>query len=81
MLGALASAIADGSASWEERLAPRKAWESLPSGDMRDQQAGKKYTLRHYAEQMIAASDNTASDHLMHRLGREAVEAELGQRG
>jgi beta-lactamase class A len=37
--------------------------------------------LRHYAEQMISVSDNTAADHLIGRLGRSAVEAELAALG
>ena len=64
-----------GDATWQERLAIRDAWKSLPSGAMRDKPAGAAFTLRHYAEQMISVSDNTATDHLIGRLGRAAVEA------
>ena len=60
VLGALARAVADGDATWQERLAIRDAWKSLPSGAMRDEPAGSAFTLRHYAEQMISVSDNTA---------------------
>jgi hypothetical protein len=81
VLGALGAAIADGSASWDERLAVRDAWKSLPSGDMREEPAGRRFTLRRYAQEMIAVSDNTATDHLIHRLGRAAVEAELERMG
>lgn len=81
VLGALAEAVSDGSAAWTERLAIHKAWKSLPSGDMRNEPAGRRFTLRHYAEQMIAVSDNTATDHLMQRLGRQAVEAQLAPMG
>ena len=38
---------------------------------------GKRFSLRHYADLMISQSDNTAADHLIHRLGRDAVEAQL----
>ncbi len=81
VLGALAAAIDEGSASWQESLAVREAWKSLPSGDMRMEPAGRRFTLRHYAEQMIATSDNTATDHLMRRLGRSAVEDQLEPMG
>ena len=81
VLGALASAVGAGTASWTEELAIHDAWKSLPSGDMRNAPDGKRFTLRHYAEQMISVSDNTAADHLIHRLGRDAVEAELGRLG
>jgi len=44
---------------------------------MRNLPEGERFSLLHYAERMISVSDNTATDHLIHRLGREAVEAEL----
>lgn len=81
MLGALAAAVAEGSASWDERLAIHDAWKSLPSGDLRNEPAGRRFTLRRYAEEMIAVSDNTATDHLIHRLGRSDVEAGLETMG
>jgi beta-lactamase class A len=81
VLGALGSAVAHGSASWNERLAVHAAWKSLPSGDLRTAPNGRRYTLRYFAQQMIAVSDNTAADHLIHRLGRPAVEAELAAMG
>jgi hypothetical protein len=81
VLGALADAVAKGTASWTEELSIHDAWKSLPSGDMRNEPAGRRFTLRHYAEQMISVSDNTAADHLIHRLGRPAVEAQLAKLG
>jgi len=42
---------------------------------------GTTYPLLVYAQQMIAASDNTATDHLIDRLGRENIEAEMGPMG
>lgn len=81
VLGALADAVAKGTASWTEQLAIHESWKSLSSGAMRNEPAGKRFTLRHYAGQMISASDNTAADHRIHRLGRAAVEAQLGKLG
>ncbi|HEY7031383.1 MAG TPA: serine hydrolase [Thermomicrobiales bacterium] len=75
VLGELAHQIAAGTAAWDEPLAIRDDWKSLPSGDMRNVPAGTTFPLQHYAEQMIAVSDNTAADHLLFRLGRENVEA------
>jgi len=77
VLGALAQAIENGKASWQEKLAIRNAWKSIPSGVMQNEPAGKRFTLLHYAQLMIAISDNTAADHLIGRLGRSAVEQEL----
>ena len=81
VLGALGSAVTRGSASWNEKLAIHADWKSLPSGDLRAAPDGRRFTLRYYAQQMIAVSDNTAADHLIHRLGRSAVEAELAAMG
>lgn len=81
VLGALADAVDAGTASWNEQLAVHGDWKSLPSGDMRNVPGGKRFTLLHYARQMISVSDNTAADHLIHRLGRGAVEAGLRRLG
>jgi beta-lactamase class A len=81
VLGALGEAIEQHRASWDEQLAIHQAWKSLPSGTMQDDPAGTRYPLRTYAQQMIAISDNTAADHLIHRVGRAAVEAELARLG
>lgn len=81
VLGALGSSIARGTASWNEKLAIHAAWKSLPSGDLRKAPNGRRYALRYFAQQMIAVSDNTAADHLIKRLGRPAVEAELAALG
>jgi hypothetical protein len=77
VLGALGQAIEDGKASWQEKLAIRATWKSIPSGQMQNEPAGKRFSLLRYAQLMIAISDNTATDHLIRRLGRNAVEKEL----
>lgn len=77
VLGALGQAIEAKQASWSEKLAIRDAWKSIPSGTMQNQPAGTRWTLQHYARQMISISDNTATDRLIYRLGRLAVEKEL----
>jgi beta-lactamase class A len=77
VLGALAQAIRRHTVDWTTPLAIHERWKSLPGGDMRLEPAGATFTMRHYAQQMISVSDNTAADHLIHRLGRAAVEAQL----
>ncbi len=77
VLGALADAVAHSRVHWNTLLAIHEDWKSLPSGNMRLEPAGTKFTLLHYAQQMISVSDNTAADHLIHLLGRGAVEAQL----
>jgi len=77
VLAALAQAVSTGEAAWDERLAIRDDWKSLPSGVLQNAPAGTAYTLEQYAQYMIAISDNTAADHLIHRLGRDRVERQL----
>lgn len=75
VLAELGRQIETGAATWDEPLAIRDDLRSLPNGDMRMEPEGATFPLRHFAERMIAASDNTATDHLITRLGREQVEA------
>ncbi|WP_433193649.1 serine hydrolase [Nocardia sp. CA-107356] len=77
VLGALGQAVAEGSARWDEPLAIRDVHKSLPSGIMQDHPQGHTAPLSEYAELMISLSDNTATDHLIHRLGRDAVQHQL----
>jgi hypothetical protein len=76
VLGALAHAVRRGAAGWDEPLAIRDDWKSLPSGEFQTFPAGTTLPLREYANAMISISDNTATDHLMGRLGRARVEAQ-----
>jgi beta-lactamase class A len=77
VLGALGQAVAEHKASWNEELAIRDDWKSLPSGVLQNQPAGTRLPLTEYADKMISISDNTATDHLIHRLGREAVQRQV----
>jgi hypothetical protein len=77
VLGALGRDIARHQASWNTDLAIREQWKSLPSGVLQNEPAGTELTLRQYADYMISISDNTAADHLIHFLGRTAVQAQL----
>src|SRR5699024_4209612 len=77
VLGALGHAVATHRTSWDHKLAIHQQWKSLPSGRLQHVPAGTKLTLRQYADSMISISDNTAADHLIHFLGRDAVERQL----
>jgi len=81
VLGALATAVAAGRAAWDEPLSIRDSWKSLPTGTFQDLPAGTTLPLSAYAANMIAISDNTATDHLIHRLGRPAVIAQQARFG
>ncbi len=81
VLGELARQVAEGTVTWDEQLAIRDDWKSLPTGTMQDDPAGTRHTLEAFATGMISISDNTAADHLIHRLGRENVEANMSAMG
>jgi hypothetical protein len=77
VLGALGRAVAEGRAAWDEQLTIRDELKSLPSGVLQNRPAGTELALAAVADHMIALSDNTATDHLIHRLGRAAVAEQL----
>jgi beta-lactamase class A len=79
VLGALAEAVNGGKARWDENLAIKPFYKSLPSGKMQDERDGAEFPIARYADQMISISDNTAADHLIHRVGREQVEAYMSR--
>lgn len=79
VLGALAEAVQTGKARWDEPLAITDQFKSLPSGKMQNEAPGTEFPLSTYADLMISISDNTATDHLIHRIGRENVEAYMSQ--
>lgn len=81
VLAALSRAVDDGRTSWNHNLPIREEWKSLPSGVLQDKPAGTKVTLREHANLMISISDNTATDHLIHFLGRRAVLREMAATG
>jgi hypothetical protein len=75
VLGALATAIADGSITWDQPVTIeadlRSPWVPFEVAD------GDSMTVQDLAQIMIEVSDNTATDHLMALVGRDAVEATL----
>lgn len=75
VLSALVQSIGRGEHRWDEVVA--LTTRSFPSGQMQDWPSGTPVTLQTLATMMVAISDNTATDQLMHVLRREAVEAEL----
>jgi beta-lactamase class A len=75
VLGALATAIGKGELAWDDELAIQDELKSLPSGELQDEPDGTMLPVRTFAEKMISISDNTATDHLIQKVGREHVEA------
>jgi len=74
VLGAVADAVAAGDLAWDDDIPIEEEHRSIPTGVLQDEQAGETFSLREMAEVMIAFSDNTATDHLIALVGREAVE-------
>lgn len=81
VLGEAARQVSAGQASWDEMLPIDPNYISQPNGEMRYLPIGSEYTLAYFAEQMISKSDNTATDHLIHRLGRDQVEQSFALMG
>lgn len=73
ILAELVRAVEHGGRRWEDRVAlgPRE----LPAGEFRGLAPSTRVSLRKLAEAMIRTSDNSATDVLLHELGREQVEA------
>lgn len=74
VLGELARQIQLGQASWDEQVTLSDDLRSMPSGDYAWVPAGTPVSLRDLASAMIRNSDNTATDHLIGRLGRDNVQ-------
>ena len=75
VLLALSDAIKNGELTWEDELTVSDEVRSLPSGELQNEPTGTVVTVREAATKMIEISDNTATDMIIQRLGREAIEA------
>ena len=75
VLDAVAEAVKAGTLSWDDTVVVTDDARSLPSGELQDLPAGTEVPVREAAQKMIEISDNTATDLLLHRVGRDAVEA------
>ncbi|WP_150958473.1 Cpe/LpqF family protein [Microbacterium testaceum] len=81
VLLAVADAVAAGDLSWDETLVLGDTDRSLPSGELQAAPTGTEVSVRDAASAMIRISDNTATDLLITRLGRERVEAAVARSG
>lgn len=75
VLAALRQEIEAGQRAWTDVVRLEAAWRSLPTGILQAWPVGSPLSLHTLAALMISLSDNTATDALIHILGREAVEA------
>jgi beta-lactamase class A len=79
ILGEVQAQVRAGRLGWDSEVQLTDALRSLPSGTLQDAPAGP-YRVSDLAARMIRDSDNTATDLLLNAVGREGVEARLGQR-
>ena len=81
VLGAVLDAIERGELAWDDEMTITDELKSLPSGELQERPSGSTVTVREAAEKMIQISDNTATDLLIDRVGRDRVEAMLEPMG
>jgi hypothetical protein len=81
VLGAAAKAVGQGDLAWTTTVNLRKPWTSLPSGRLQTWPERSPVTVHSLAVFMISISDNTATDHLLFKVGRRRVEAILEPMG
>jgi Beta-lactamase enzyme family len=75
ILAALRQQIEQGKRSWRDVVELRPEDKSLPSGILQTWFDGALLTVQTLATLMISQSDNTATDILIHLVGRENVES------
>jgi len=81
VLAAVVHKVRAGQLRWTDQVTIQDSLDSLPSGVTQDDRDGSTRTVRELAERMIAISDNTATDHLIARVGRETVEKVMAAHG
>jgi beta-lactamase class A len=79
VLDALGQAVAEGKVGWDQPLTVTAQLKSLPPGELQDEPDGTRISVLDTAAAMTSLSDNTATDMLIHLLGRTAVQAALTQ--
>lgn len=80
VLEALKKKMKNEGLGWDAVIPLNESYYSLPSGFLHKWPAGTLVTLQTLAHLMISISDNTATDHLLFYVGREAVEAMAPER-
>lgn len=81
ILGTLAAEVNADRRQFENIMRLKPEWIGPPSSEMAGWPTGSPVTLHTLALKMNAISDNTATDHLLHLLGREAIEKQMAVMG
>lgn len=74
VLKALNQLIGAGKLEWDQTVALKEEWRSLPSGQLQDWPVGTPVTIASLAALMISVSDNTATDALIDLVTRNTIE-------
>jgi beta-lactamase class A len=77
VLLAVSDAVKAGDVSWDDQLLVTKEGKLVGAAGLDEIPDGSTVSVRTAAQQMISASDNMATDLLIQRLGRRAVERAL----
>ncbi|TDD30991.1 serine hydrolase, partial [Nonomuraea terrae] len=77
VLGAVSEAVDKGRFGWDTELTITPELRSPGTGGLADRPDNSRVTVREAAKLMISISDNTATDLLIHQVGRKAVERTL----
>lgn len=81
VLYAVSDAIKAGTLTWDDQLTVTEAGKAVGSSAMDDLAPGTTVSVRTAAQEMIAASDNMATDMLIDKVGTKAVEQALANAG
>lgn len=81
VLGAVVDAVQAGTIQWTQQVEIVDKHKSLPTGIVQNDPPNSTRTVRELSELMISISDNSATDHLIGLVGREAVEQALRDYG
>jgi beta-lactamase class A len=81
VLLAVADAVKAGTVDWNDQLTITKEAKAVGSAGLDELQPGAQVSVRTAAQQMISASDNMATDLLIARVGKGAVERALAMAG
>src|SRR5690606_26475975 len=81
ILGTLASEVNNGRRRLDNTMLLDARWIGPPQSELTDWPLGSPVTLNTLALKMISVSDNTATDHLLHLLGRRRVERQMAVMG
>lgn len=74
---AVLEAVHAGELDWQGAVPIRPSLTSLPPGETRYEEPGTEATVETLLARAMTTSDNTATDHLIHLVGRGAVEAAM----